>query len=57
MKVTRELVDNGRKIVHVKYEKKELEAMKKRREEEEAKRKAELEKQEQPAEEPAVEEQ
>ena len=31
MKITRELIDNGRKIVHVEYEKKELEAMKKRR--------------------------
>ena len=52
MKITREIVDNGRKIIHVKYEEKELEAMKRRREEEDAKRKAELEKQELPAEGP-----
>ena len=57
MKITRELIDNGRKIVHVEYEKKELEAMKKRRQEEEAKHKAELEKQDQPAEKPTEEQQ
>lgn len=55
MKVTREIIDNGRKIVHVKYEKKELEAMKKRCAEE-ANHKTELEKHEQSTEEQPVEE-
>lgn len=45
MKITRELIDNGQKIIHVNYEKKDIEELKKRHEEEMAKRKEELEKQ------------
>lgn len=29
MKITRELIDNGQKIIHVNYEKKDLEKLKK----------------------------
>ena len=43
MKITREIIDNGQKIVHVNYEKKDLRELKRRYEEELAKRAAEAE--------------
>ena len=43
MKITREIIDNGQKIVHVNYEKKDLRELKKRYEEELAKQAAEAE--------------
>lgn len=33
MKVTRELIDNGQKIIHINYEKKDIKKMKKQHEE------------------------
>lgn len=41
MKITRDILDNGKHIVHINYEKDDIEAIKKRREEELAKKQEE----------------
>ena len=48
MKITQELIDNGQKIVHVNYEKSDIEKLKKMHEEQIAKLKAEQEANSQP---------
>lgn len=50
MKITQELIDNGQKIIHLNYEKSDIEKLKKMHEEQMAKLKAEQEANNQPEE-------
>ena len=51
MKITQELIDNGQKIVHLNYEKSDIEKLKKLHEEQMAKLEIDQEANDQPAEE------